>query len=123
MRLTVGPVEVLHSEGRISAASGDRRVVVFEIDDELYALDASCAHQGGPLEQGVLQNGIVTCPWHLHRYDVTTGMRTDLRGIRQDVYEVSIEDGDVVVELPETPPERSMREILLEHAREWDRDQ
>ena len=123
MRLTLGPVEVLHRDGRISASSGDRRVVVFEIDGELYALDASCAHQGGPLEQGVVKDGVVTCPWHLHRYDVSTGARTDQPSVRQEVYEVAIEDGEVVVDLPEAPPPKSMREILLEHAREWDRDQ
>ena len=97
-------------------------MVVFEIEGHLHALDASCLHQGGPLEEGVVRDGIVTCPWHLHRYDVSTGERTDQPSVRQAVYEVSIEDGDVVVELPEAPPARSMREILLEHAREWDRD-
>ena len=96
--------------------------MVFEIDGQLHALDASCVHQGGPLEQGVLKDGVVTCPWHLHRYDVNTGERTDQPSIRQAMYKATIEDGEVVVEIPEAPPPQSMREMLLEHAREWDRD-
>ena len=32
-----------------------------------------CPHMGGPLEQGRIQNGEVTCPWHRYRFDLSTG--------------------------------------------------
>lgn len=122
MRVSASRVESLSPGDRTTVTSGDRRIVVFNIDGELYAIDGSCAHRGGPLEEGVVRNGVVTCPWHLHRYDVKTGERTDVHNIRQAVYPVSIEDGVVVIELPEQAPRQSMRERLLEHAKEWDRD-
>ena len=35
-----------------------------------------CPHLGGPLDQATVDaTGIVTCPWHGHRFDVRTGRR------------------------------------------------
>lgn len=28
------------------------------------AVDATCAHKGGPLDQGTLADGCLVCPWH-----------------------------------------------------------
>jgi 3-phenylpropionate/trans-cinnamate dioxygenase ferredoxin component len=50
-----------------------RRVLLVNADGEVHALDARCAHRGGPLEQGHLWQGMVECPWHHYRYDVMTG--------------------------------------------------
>jgi len=37
-----------------------------------------CPHLGGPLDQATVDDaGIVTCPWHGHRFDVRTGRRVD----------------------------------------------
>ena len=122
IRVSVGPVDSLQPGGQVSIVDGDRRVVVFNIDGGLHAIDASCAHRGGPLEEGVLTDGVVTCPWHFHRYDVKTGERTDLSSVSQAVYPVFVVAGVVVVDLPKPKPPQSMRERLLEHAKEWDRD-
>ncbi|MGH8611350.1 MAG: Rieske (2Fe-2S) protein [Gammaproteobacteria bacterium] len=40
---------------------------------ELFALDAVCPHQGGPLDEGSLWRGTVECPWHHYRFDPATG--------------------------------------------------
>ena len=122
MRVFAGRIESLSPGDRTTVTSGDRKIVVFNIDGDLYAIDGSCAHRGGPLEQGVVRDGVVTCPWHLHRYDIKTGERTDFHEIRQAVYPISIEDGVVMIELPEQAPPQSMRDRLREHAREWDPD-
>lgn len=100
----------------------NRKLVVFNMDGELHAIDAACVHTGGPLEEGVVTNGVVTCPWHLHRYEIATGRRVDMAGRGQESYPVSVDDGVVVVEVPDPKPPQSMRERLLEHAREWERD-
>lgn len=39
----------------------------------LCAIGAVCSHAGGPLEEGTLENGRVTCPWHGSIFDVCTG--------------------------------------------------
>jgi nitrite reductase (NADH) small subunit len=121
-RVSVGSADALEPGGRIGTTEGGRSIVVFNLDGELYALDASCGHKGGPLEDGVVRDGIVTCPWHLHRYDIRTGLRTDMPGIRQAVYPVVVEDDVIVVDVGDMPAATSIRDMLLEHARTWDRD-
>jgi nitrite reductase/ring-hydroxylating ferredoxin subunit/uncharacterized membrane protein len=63
---------------------GMRRVVVegypvllTRHGDEVSAIAAICAHQGGPLEQGELNGDVVTCPWHGSRYCVRDGALID----------------------------------------------
>ncbi len=43
-------------------------VLLSRSGDEAFAISAVCAHQGGPLEQGTLEDGVVTCPWHGSRF-------------------------------------------------------
>jgi nitrite reductase/ring-hydroxylating ferredoxin subunit/uncharacterized membrane protein len=39
----------------------------------VFALAATCAHQGGPLDQGTLDGETITCPWHGSTFCVTDG--------------------------------------------------
>jgi nitrite reductase/ring-hydroxylating ferredoxin subunit/uncharacterized membrane protein len=39
----------------------------------LCAIGAVCSHAGGPLDEGTLENGRITCPWHGSIFDVCTG--------------------------------------------------
>ena len=50
-----------------------RIVAVFRRHDQVHAVDGICAHQGGPISQGFLDDQCVTCPWHGWQYDITDG--------------------------------------------------
>ena len=63
----------LESGDVISVKAGDEEVAVYDVDGALYATQAACTHQGGPLNEGELNGRVVTCPWHGSRFDVTTG--------------------------------------------------
>ena len=41
--------------------------------EEIFAISAVCAHQGGPLDQGTLEGDVVQCPWHGSRFCVRDG--------------------------------------------------
>jgi nitrite reductase/ring-hydroxylating ferredoxin subunit len=41
--------------------------------DEVHAIAATCAHQGGPLDEGTLDGDVVTCPWHGSKFCVLDG--------------------------------------------------
>ena len=43
---------------------GDVPVLVVRHGGELFALSDRCAHRGGPLHEGEIADGCVTCPWH-----------------------------------------------------------
>ena len=48
-------------------------VLLVRRGDEVNAIGAICAHQGGPLEQGTLEGDVVTCPWHGSQFCVRDG--------------------------------------------------
>ena len=106
----------------MTAVAGDRQVALFNVDGTLYALDNECRHAQGPLGEGTVRSGIVTCPWHWWRYELATGRRLGSDTVVQPTYEATVVDGTVMVEVPEPQQPMSIREQLLQHAHEWSRD-
>jgi nitrite reductase/ring-hydroxylating ferredoxin subunit len=51
----------------------DLPALVVRQQGKLCAIGAVCSHAGGPLDEGTLENGRVTCPWHGSIFDVCTG--------------------------------------------------
>lgn len=46
----------------------DQKVAIFRYDNKLSAVDNFCKHQGGPLGEGKIIDGCITCPWHGYQY-------------------------------------------------------
>jgi nitrite reductase/ring-hydroxylating ferredoxin subunit len=88
--------DIPKGEGRMFEVNG-RRVAVFNSDGKFYAIDNTCEHQGGPLAEGELEDGVVTCPWHGWTYDVTTGQSPDDPDTCVARFEVKVEGDDVLV--------------------------
>jgi nitrite reductase (NADH) small subunit len=77
---------------------GDRMVCVANLDGQYYAIDNECAHNGGPLGQGVVFNGRVVCPWHAWSFDLKTGEIAPGRpGVPS--YELKIDGSEVLVKM------------------------
>jgi nitrite reductase/ring-hydroxylating ferredoxin subunit len=49
------------------------RVAIFRYDGRISALSNVCRHQNGPLGEGKIIDGCVTCPWHGYQYVPDTG--------------------------------------------------
>src|SRR5437867_10345036 len=49
------------------------RIAVFNVGGSFYAIDDTCTHSGGPLCEGEVSDGKVTCPWHGADFDLKTG--------------------------------------------------
>ena len=119
LRIRACGVTELPPGSATTVRSGELEIAVFNVDGELYALDNACAHTGGPIVDGLVRDGAVTCPLHWWRYDLATGIRRGASHIGQTTYPVAVDGTDVVVEVPEPVPELGMRERLLRHAAEW----
>jgi 3-phenylpropionate/trans-cinnamate dioxygenase ferredoxin component len=52
---------------------GGTRVVVFNLDDDYYAIEDVCTHDGGDLASGALEGCEIVCPRHGARFNVRTG--------------------------------------------------
>jgi nitrite reductase/ring-hydroxylating ferredoxin subunit len=76
-----------------------RAVAIFNVGGKLLAVDADCTHAGGPLEEGVVEGGKVTCPWHGSVFELETGAVEEgpaAEPVR--AYSVRTESGDLVLE-------------------------
>jgi len=76
---------------------GRYEVAVFNVGGELFALENSCPHQGGPLADGWLEQSLVTCPWHGWCFDVRTGKMTLGDFARVPRFAVRRDGGDLVM--------------------------
>ena len=77
---------------------GDKMVCVANVDSEICAMDNTCLHRGGPLGQGVIEDGKVICPWHGWAWDPKTG-QAGPPDAKIAVYPVKIENGEVLIEI------------------------
>ena len=117
--VSAGDLEELPTDRGVAIADG--RAVVVRVGDEVFAYRNECLHQASPLDGGLVKDGVLTCPLHFWRYDATTGAKCGEPGLGLEPYPVEVVRGSVRVRLPDPPPARSMREMLLAHARDWNR--
>jgi nitrite reductase/ring-hydroxylating ferredoxin subunit len=78
---------------------GGQAVAIANIGGKFFAINSVCAHEGGPLGEGELDGTVVTCPWHLWQYDVTTGKVAQNPSIGVDSYPVEVRGEDVFVDV------------------------
>ncbi|MDB5384518.1 MAG: carAc [Planctomycetaceae bacterium] len=69
----VAAVSEIPPGGRISAIVDDRAILVVRVQDQFFAIEDVCSHDGQPLTDGPLIGCEITCPRHGARFDVTTG--------------------------------------------------
>ncbi|SEH12835.1 nitrite reductase small subunit NirD [Thermoleophilum album] len=85
-------------EGR-SVQVGERRIAVFHLPEGFYACDNACPHAGGPLADGLVGDGCVTCPLHNWRIDLRSGRVTAGGEGSVRTYRVRDQDGELLLEL------------------------
>ncbi len=76
-----------------------RRVLLVRTEHGVCAYEDRCAHLGVPLSQGTLQGGVITCSAHRYEYDATTGRGINPDRVRLRAFPVSIESGQITVDL------------------------
>ena len=93
-------------EGRVTTVhAGLKSVALVHFDGKFSALDNHCPHQGGPLGEGSIENGMLRCPWHGFDYCPLTGKSPGFDD-EATTYALEIRDGEVFVGV-EPPPAHS----------------
>ena len=86
--------------GRVKTAEvRGKQIVIYNVEGELYSTDNTCAHQGGPLGQGLLEGTVVTCPWHAWQFDICSGRSIFDADVKIATFPVKVEDDDILVEV------------------------
>ncbi|MEN8175332.1 MAG: nitrite reductase small subunit NirD [Pseudomonadota bacterium] len=68
-------------------------------DDQVFALRDACPHQGGPLSQGIVHGGTVTCPLHNWKIDLASGEAQGPDEGCTNSYPVKVENGVIYLAL------------------------
>jgi nitrite reductase (NADH) small subunit len=92
--------ELPPGRGRCVTA-GRRDVALFLVEGNVFAIDNTCPHLGGPLAEGDLSGCVIYCPLHAWSFDVRTGVSPSNARARVETYPVRVVDGTIQVEVPE----------------------
>jgi 3-phenylpropionate/trans-cinnamate dioxygenase ferredoxin subunit len=77
-----------------------KRICVFNLKGHLYAIEDKCSHEGGSLSDGIVEGQQVECPRHGTRFYIATGESCcALECPNVTRYNVTVRDGDVLVEV------------------------
>jgi nitrite reductase/ring-hydroxylating ferredoxin subunit len=117
----VAAADELGAGERIVVQLEGREVGVFNLDGEYYAYLNWCAHQSGPVCEGITtgtwetatfdretlavelewsgDGEVLNCPWHGWEFELRTGECLSKCGVTLPSYPTRVEDGDVVVTL------------------------
>ena len=125
-RHVVAPATEIPPGGRRLIEADGKRIVVFNLAGEFFALADRCPHQGGSLCDGVVSGHVtssgpgdyryerrgemIRCPWHYWEFDIRTGKSWfDPKRVQARPYPAQVETGAELMEGPyvaETIPVR-----------------
>lgn len=97
--IAVAPSGDLDEGCAIEVVVAGQVVAIFRSEAGLFALDGMCAHQGGPIAEGIVEHGCVTCPWHGWQYELATGIQTINRQPLQQTFATRERDGQIEVRI------------------------
>jgi nitrite reductase/ring-hydroxylating ferredoxin subunit/DMSO/TMAO reductase YedYZ heme-binding membrane subunit len=103
--IAVGPPRSIPDKcARIVAAPGGERIAVFRDGEQIGAITNLCAHQNGPVGEGRIIDGCVTCPWHGYQYRLADGCAPPPFTEKLVTYRVRVNRGTVEVDPRPLPP-------------------
>lgn len=106
-------------EGRVATvAAGQKSVALVHYDGQFSALDNHCPHQGGPLGEGSIENGLLRCPWHGFDYCPLDGKSPGFDD-EAITYPLEIRDGDIYVGVTEDRHVRTVTDVMAETMVNW----
>ncbi len=107
-------------ENRVmTVIAGHKDLCLTNWKGKLTAMDNKCPHQGGPLGEGSIENGLLRCPWHGWDFCPHGGSSDDFDdGL--ETYPVKVEDNVVYVGLEAEPPhQETISDLMVETMVNW----
>ena len=95
--------EIPEGRAKVLTLAGER-VAVFRHEGRIFALSNVCQHQNGPLGEGRILDGCVTCPWHGYQYRPEDGASPPPFTERVPTFRTQVVDGDILVDSRPLPP-------------------
>jgi nitrite reductase/ring-hydroxylating ferredoxin subunit len=92
---------------------GGERVAIFKYDGKISAISNVCQHQNGPLGEGKIIDGCITCPWHGYQYLPDNGASPPPFTEKVATYRTRIEGKRVFVDPKPLPPGTRMEPSVI----------
>lgn len=89
--------EIKNNCAKVVTLAGER-VAVFKYDGKVSAISNVCQHQNGPLGEGQIVDGCVTCPWHGYQYLPDSGASPPPFAEQVPTFNVRVVEGRVLVD-------------------------
>ena len=108
-------------EGRVkTVVAGTKTLAVTHFEGKYAALDNACPHQGGPLGEGSIENGMLRCPWHGWDFHPCTGKSPGSFDDGVPTYPIEVRDDGIYVGLKaEEAHIRTSSDVIMETLVEW----
>ncbi|MDT0559000.1 thiamine pyrophosphate-binding protein [Ichthyenterobacterium sp. W332] len=108
-------------EGRVKTVTADHKgICLTHYKGKFSALDNRCPHQGGPLGEGSIENGLLRCPWHGWDFDPCSGKPPGSFDDGIDTFPVKEEGDSIYVGLEEEAPHKTtVSDIMVETMVNW----
>ncbi|MEM8786652.1 MAG: Rieske 2Fe-2S domain-containing protein [Pseudomonadota bacterium] len=108
------PEEIEEGFAKVVRLDNGERVAVFRHEGRLSAISNACAHQNGPLGEGRIVDGCVTCPWHGFQYRLEDGCSPAPFTEKVPTYKLRLSDGRVEIYPDANPPGTPVPPLSLE---------
>ncbi|MEZ5916758.1 MAG: bifunctional 3-phenylpropionate/cinnamic acid dioxygenase ferredoxin subunit [Parvularculaceae bacterium] len=97
---TVAKFDELPEEEGVCVVAEGRKIALFKIGDEVFAIDDTCSHAEAQLSQGFVEDCAVECPLHQACFDLRTGAALSAPATEPvNTYPAKVEAGAVLIEL------------------------
>ncbi len=115
--IDAGPADTIpNARARTVCVPGGERIAVFKHNGTISAVTNVCAHQGGPLGEGKVIAGCITCPWHGWQYRAKDGCSPPPFQEKITTYQVRIVKGQVQVNSKPLPAGTPVEPAKLEES-------
>jgi len=94
---------------------GGERIAVFKYFGRISAISNVCRHQGGPLGEGRILDGCVTCPWHGYQYLPETGAAPPPFTEKVSTFRTRVVRNQVFVHPAPLPPGTRVFPSVIQH--------
>ncbi len=111
---TAPAFDIDDGRARIITPPSGERIAVFRDGANIYAISNVCRHQGGPLGEGRIIDGCVTCPWHGFQYRPEDGCSPAPFTEKIATYRTRIVGGIVYVHPAPEPPGTPIAPSVIE---------
>ncbi|MEM9196813.1 MAG: Rieske 2Fe-2S domain-containing protein [Pseudomonadota bacterium] len=96
--------EIPDGRAQIVRIAGSEYAAVFRNGATLCAVSNACAHQNGPLGEGRILDGCITCPWHGFQYRPEDGCAPEPFTEKIPTYRLKLEGENVMIHSTANPP-------------------